>query len=200
MQGKFPLPVSLSRAVDHGNSFSVVRVDSGTDLEANHIHLCIPGGTALSPLLRDRRRTAELHPSRQKSFFANESKEAQAETRPTYTLISNRFKLLLNEESDISQIVSDRFQLALEGETVRTREKGTMKIGSVSMPVVRHLNPMTTLARKHLGRSFMPIGRIFERPKFCPRFHALPQFNNMLWYRALNHYGLVGTKTERSTS
>ena len=32
-----------------------------------------------------------------------------------------------------------------------------MKIGFVSMPVVGHLNPMTTLARKHLGRGFMPI-------------------------------------------
>ena len=27
-----------------------------------------------------------------------------------------------------------------------------MKIGFVSMPVVGHLNPMTTLARKHLGK------------------------------------------------
>ena len=40
---------------------------------------------------------------------------------------------------------------------MRTREKGTMKIGFVSTPVVGHLNAMTTLARKHLARSFMPI-------------------------------------------
>ena len=39
---------------------------------------------------------------------------------------------------------------------MRTREKGTMKIGFVSPPVVGHLNPMTKLARKHLARSFMP--------------------------------------------
>jgi hypothetical protein len=76
-----------------------------------------------------------------------------------------------------------------------------MKIGFVSMPVVGHLNPMTTLARKHLGRSFMPISdESLNVRNFAPAFQALPQFNNMLWYMVLNQYGLVGTKTERSTT
>jgi zeaxanthin glucosyltransferase len=35
---------------------------------------------------------------------------------------------------------------------VRTIEKETMKIGFVSMPIVGHLNPMTTLARRLQSR------------------------------------------------
>ena len=35
---------------------------------------------------------------------------------------------------------------------MRTIEKETMKIGFVSMPIVGHLNPMTTLARRLQSR------------------------------------------------